>query len=380
MVVVLFARALRAVSRVTKSSQTGLLWTGVAAAAGLVFIGLPWSMDVFNVDISNLAAGLLFVGLMMALMLLRMPIAFCMAFTGLQGLWYLKGIASTLPLLSLGPWMAASDWNFSVIPAFILMGMFAFHSGISKDLFESGYKWLGHQPGGLALTTITACGGFAAICGCSTTTAATMSTIALPEMQRYKYSDKLSASTIAAGGTLGILIPPSIGFMIYGVITEQSIGKLFIAGMVPGMLLMLLFLASVYVRCKINPSLGPCAPAFSFREKIYALKSTWQMLLLFFVVIGGLYFGVFGPNEAGAMGAFGALVIGLLLKRLTWTNFKKSLLATGELTAMIFMILTCVKILSYFIALTKIPFLLPNVIVSYDLSPYWVLLLFCFFI
>jgi tripartite ATP-independent transporter DctM subunit len=375
MVAVLVARALRAVSEVMKSSLSGLLWAGVAVAAGSALIALPWSMDVFGVDISNLATGLLFIGLMMALMLLRMPIAFCMAFIGLQGLWYLKGIESTLPLISLGPWMAASDWNYGVIPAFILMGMFAFYSGISKDLFESGYKWLGHQPGGLALTTITACGGFAAICGCSTTTAATMSTIALPEMQRYKYSDRLSASTIAAGGTLGILIPPSIGFMIYGVITEQSISKLFIAGIIPGMLLMLLFLTSVYVRCKINPSLGPCAPSFSFREKIYALRNTWQMLLLFILVIGGLYFGVFGPNEAGAMGAFGALVIGIVLRRLTWANFKESLLATGELTAMIFMILTCVKILSYFIALTKIPFLLPKLIVSYDLSSYWVLLL-----
>lgn len=375
LVLVLISKALRAVSEALQFGHVCRYWTVAAVATGLVFILLPWLMDSFELDLSNLATGLLFVGLMLALMFLRMPIAYCMAITGLQGLWYLKGIASTLPLVGMGPWMAASEWNYAVIPAFILMGMFAFYSGISKDLFDSGYKWLGHQPGGLALTTITACGGFAAICGCSTTTAATMSTIALPEMRRFNYKDSLSASTIAAGGTLGILIPPSIGFMIYGVMTEQSIGELFMAGFIPGLLLMALFLASIYVRCKINPELGPCGPAFTLKQKIRGLRNTWQMLLLFMVVIGGLYFGVFGPNEAGAVGAIGALVIGLMSRRLSWEKIKLSLLATGELTAMIFMILMCVKVLSYFIALTKIPFLLPNLIVSYSLSPYWVLLL-----
>ncbi len=375
LVLVLIGRALRAMAELQKSSRFGLYWTALAIVAGLVFMLLPWLLDLFQIELSDLATGLLFVGLMLFLMFLRMPIAFCMAITGLGGLWYLKGLPGTLPLLGMGPWMAASDWNYAVIPAFILMGMFAFHSGISKDLFDSGYKWLGHQPGGLALTTITACGGFAAICGCSTTTAVTMSTIALPEMRRFKYKDSFSASTIAAGGTLGILIPPSIGFMIYGVMTEQSIGDLFMAGFIPGILLMLLFLGSVYIRCKINPNLGPCAPSFTLKERILGLRNTWQMLLLFVVVIGGLYFGVFGPNEAGAMGAIGALFIGLMLRRLSWAKIKESLLATGELTAMIFMILMCVKILSYFIALTKIPFLLPNLIVSYSLSPYWVLVL-----
>ncbi|MFH1059855.1 MAG: TRAP transporter large permease subunit [Pseudomonadota bacterium] len=375
LVLVLMTRSLKSISEAINLGHAYLYWTALVGLVALLLILLPWILDLFEADLSNLATGLLFVGLMLFLMFLRMPIAFCMAITGLQGLWYLKGLGPTLPLMGLGPWMAASEWNYAVIPAFILMGMFSFYSGISKDLFDSGYKWLGHQPGGLALTTITACGGFAAICGCSTTTAATMSTIALPEMRRFAYRDSLSASTIAAGGTLGILIPPSIGFMIYGVMTEQSIGKLFMAGFIPGMLLMALFLISVYVRCKISPDLGPCGPAFNLRQKIQGLRNTWQMLLLFVVVIGGLYFGVFGPNEAGAMGAFGALVIGLTTRRLTWANIKQSLLATGELTAMIFMILMCVKILSYFIALTKIPFLLPGFIVSYELSQYWVLLL-----
>jgi tripartite ATP-independent transporter DctM subunit len=374
LVVVLIAGALRSAGQVMKICQNGLRWTGAPVVAGFVLIALPWSMDLFNVDISNLSTGFLFVGLMILLMFLRMPIAFCMAFIGLQGLWYLKGIESTLPLMGMGPWMAASEWNYSVIPAFVLMGMFAFHAGISGDLFKAGHKWLGHQSGGLALTTITACAGFAAICGCSTTTAATMSTIALPEMRKYKYDDALNTGTIAAGGTLGILIPPSIGFMIYGVVTEQSIGKLFIAGIVPGLLLTALFLGTIYIRCKINPSLGPCAPAVSFREKLLAIRHTWQMFLLFFFVIGGLYAGVFGPNEAGAIGALGALIIGLVLKRLNWEKIKDALLEAGSLTAMIFMILTCVKILGYFIALTKLPFLLPNLIVTYNLSPYVVLL------
>ena len=375
LVLVLIAEAVRAVSEVKRSCQNGLLWTAVSFAGGFILISLPWAMGHLGVELSNLSTGLLFVALLFLIMLLRMPIAFCMAFIGLQGLWYMKGLSRALPLLALGPWMATSDWNFSVIPTFVLMGMFAFYSGISKDLFESGYRLLGHKPGGLALTTIAACGGFAAICGCSTTTAATMATIALPEMRRFNYRDSLSAGSLAAGGTLGILIPPSIGFMVYGVITEVSIGKLFIAGIVPGLLLVILFFLSIYVRCKIDPTLGPSGPVFSFKEKIRGIRNTWQMFLLFFVVIGGLYFGVFGPNEAGAMGALGSLVIGVALGRLSWKKIKDALLAAGSLTAMIFMILACVKILSYFIALTKIPFLLPSFIVSYNLSPYWVLLL-----
>ena len=379
---VLFSGAVRAVGELKKFRHKRNMRVGASIACALMLILLPWAMEHLGVELSNLYTGLLFVALLFLIMLLRMPIAFCMAFIGLQGLWYMKGISKTLPLMAFGPWMATSDWNYSVIPTFVVMGMFAFYSGISKDLFETGYKWLGHKPGGLALTTIAACGGFASICGCSTTTAATMSTIALPEMRRFKYRDSLSAGALAAGGTLGILIPPSIGFMVYGVITEESISKLFIAGIIPGLMLVLLFFISIYIRCRINPSLGPSGPVFSFKEKIHAIRKTWQMFLLFVVVIGGLYFGVFGPNEAGAIGALGSLVIGVALGRLSWQKIKEALLASGGLTAMIFMILACVKILSYFIALTKIPFLLPNFIISYNLSPYWVLLfiLILFFI
>jgi tripartite ATP-independent transporter DctM subunit len=312
---------------------------------------------------------------MLFLMFLKMPIAFCMAFIGLEGLWYLKGISQTLPLMALGPWMVASHWSYSVIATFVLMGMFAFHSGISKDLYDSGYKWFGHQPGGLALTTVAACGGFASICGCSTATAATMATIALPEMQRFNYKPSLSTGSVAAGGTLGILIPPSLGFMVYGVITEESIGKLFIAGIIPGIILLALFMLAIYIPCRMNRDLGPSGPRFGFVEKIYALRKTWAMLLLFLVVMGGLYFGVFGPSDAGAIGAFGALAIGLVMGRLSWNRIMDALLEAGRLTAMIFMILCCVKILSYFIALTKIPFFLSDLILSYQLSAYWVLLL-----
>lgn len=375
LVLVLIIDVLRGIGEVNRSFRRGFLWIGAAFAGGITLILLPWLMERLGMELSKLDTGLLFVALMLLLMFLKMPIAFCMAFIGLEGLWYMKGISQTLPLMALGPWMVASHWSYSVIPTFVLMGMFAFHSGVSKDLYDTGYKWFGHQPGGLALTTVAACGGFASICGCSTATAATMATIALPEMRRFNYKPSLSAGSVAAGGTLGILIPPSLGFMVYGVITEESIGKLFMAGILPGLLLVSLFMLSIYVRCIINRELGPSGPSFGFHEKMYSLKNTWPMLLLFIGVMGGLYFGIFGPSEAGAMGAFGALGIGLAMGRLSWKRIMDALLEAGRLTAMIFMILCCVKILSYFIALTKIPFVLSELILSYDLSRYWVLLL-----
>jgi len=375
MVLVLFIDTLRAVAAMKRTTRMFPLWLMVILGGSVVLCMTPWLMDAVSIDLSGLGTGVFFIGFMLVLMFMKMPIAFCMAFIGFEGLWYLKGVEKTLPLMALGPWIVASHWSYSVIPTFVVMGMFAFHSRMSKDLYETGYKWFGHQPGGLALTTVAACGGFASICGCSTATAGTMGTIALPEMKRFNYKPSLSAGSVAAGGTLGILIPPSLGFMIYGIITEESIGKLFIAGIIPGIILVGLFMASIYLRCRIRPELGPGGPAFPFREKVFSLKNTWAMLTLFLGVMGGLYAGIFTPTEAGAIGAFGAFIIGLAMGRLSWSRINEALLEAGRLTAMIFMILCCVKILTYFIALTKIPFFLSELILSFGLSRYWVLFL-----
>lgn len=375
MVLVLFTDWLRAVHALKRLTTFFGLWLIAVVGCAFLICSLPWLLDALSIQLSSLGTGFLFIALMLILMFLKMPIAFCMAFIGFVGLSYLKGVDKTLPLMAMGPWIVASHWSYCVIPTFVVMGMFAFHSRISRDLYETGYKWFGHQPGGLALTTVAACGGFASICGCSTATAGTMGTIAIPEMKRFNYEPSLSAGSVAAGGTLGILIPPSLGFMVYGIITEVSIGKLFIAGVIPGIILVTLFMVSIYVRCRISPALGPVGPVFSLREKVFSLKNTWAMLVLFLGVMGGLYFGIFTPTEAGSVGAFGALAIGLAMGRLNWSRINDALLEAGRLTAMIFMILCCVKILIYFIALTKLPFFLSETIVSFGLSRYWVLLL-----
>lgn len=375
MLIVLLIELLRLFADLKNTVKFAMLWSLliVLAAGTLTFSNIL--LDMFSIQMTNLTIGILFISILMVLMFMKMPIAFAMAFIGFIGVWQLKSFHTAIPLMAIGPWTVATQWTYSVIPTFILMGMFAFYASLSKDLFDAGYRWFGGRPGGLAITTIAACGSFAAICGCSTATAGTMGTIAIPEMERYKYKPELAAGSVAAGGTLGILIPPSLGFMVYGIITEQSIGKLFIAGVIPGIILTALFIISILVRCSINPELGPKAQNYSFKEKLYSLKKTWSMLLLFMIVMGGLYLGYFSPTEAGAIGAFCSLCIGFAMKRLTWTKFSNALLDAGRLTATIFIILCCVKILGYFIALTQIPFLLSNFVISLDLSKYMVILL-----
>ncbi|MBN1376505.1 MAG: TRAP transporter large permease subunit [Dehalococcoidia bacterium] len=311
-------------------------------------------------------------------LMLRMPIGFGMALVGFVGFWYLSNFDAAVSMIKLVPFRTFSSYDLSVIPLFVLMGELCFFSGLSKALYDTVHNWLGHLPGGLAMATVGACAGFAAISGSSMATAATMGTVALPEMKRYKYDDGLATGCVAAGGTIGILIPPSVIMIVYGVITEQSIGKLFLAGFLPGILQAILYMAVIFIICKKNPLAGPRGPQTTFIEKIVSLKETWVVAFLFVLVIGGIYGGLFSPTEAAGVGAFGAFVFALARKRLTWKSLKESLSVTGKTTAMIFTVILGAMILGYFLAKSRLPFELASMIAALPISKNAILALVLF--
>ncbi len=294
----------------------------------------------------------------------RMYIGVAMALIGFVGVSLIVNLDAGLNLLGMSPWAEGSSYSMSVIPLFVLMGQFAFVSGISQDIYKAVHNWMGHLRGGLAMATIVACSGFAAICGSSLATGATMAKVAVPEMRKYGYDLSLATGCVAAGGTLGILIPPSIGFIIYGILTEESIGKLFMAGILPGLLLASLFILAIFLQCRFRPDMGPKAEPTSWKTKFESLYGTWPMLSLFVLVMGGIYFGVFTPTEAAGMGAFGSFIITLGKKKLNFKTFVESLIITGNMTAMIFLIIIGANIFSSFLALTQIPFMLADAIVA----------------
>ncbi|MCU0595530.1 MAG: TRAP transporter large permease subunit, partial [Desulfobacterota bacterium] len=256
-------------------------------------------------------AGIAGIGLLLVLFLLGMPVAFSMAIVGVVGFAYVSGVTPALYLLATDIFEQFSSYPLSVIPMFILMGTFAFASGISQRLYYTAYTWVGHLRGGLTVATVLACSGFAAICGSTAATAATMGQIALPEMRKYGYDDQFATGTVASAGTLGILIPPSTIFIVYGIMTEESIGKLFVAGVIPGLILTLFFLITVFILCYRNPKLGPPGDVTTWKEKFRALTGIIEAVILFVLTIGGLFLGWFSPTQAGAIGAGGALVIGI---------------------------------------------------------------------
>ncbi|MFH1487892.1 MAG: TRAP transporter large permease [Pseudomonadota bacterium] len=305
-------------------------------------------------------AGVVGIGLLLFLFLLRMPVAFAMAFVGFAGFAYLSGLDSALNLLSQDIFDTFSSYPLSVIPMFILMGSFAYASGISERLFSTTYTWVGALRGGLTIATVLACAGFAAICGSTAATAATMGKIALPEMRKYKYDSTLAAGTVAAAGTLGIMIPPSTVFIVYGILVEESIGKLFVAGVVPGIILSLMFVAVVAILCSRRPALGPAGRATTWVAKVKATGGIIEAIILFLLAIGGLFLGWFSPTQAGAIGAGGALLIGLIRRQITWEKFVetgKDGLLTG---CMVLFIICGATIFGHFLAVSTIPFKLAD--------------------
>jgi C4-dicarboxylate transporter DctM subunit len=309
---------------------------------------------------SPVTSGIVGIILLLFLFLLRMPVAFAMTFIGVAGFTYLTGPGPALGLLAQDIFETFSSYPLSVIPMFILMGSFAFASGISKRLYIATYSWVGQLRGGLTIATVLACSGFAAICGSTAATAATMGKIALPEMKKYGYSDMLATGTVAAAGTLGILIPPSTILIVYGILTEESIGKLFVAGLLPGVILSLLFVAVVAIMCTRNPELGPAGTPTTWKEKIRATKGIIEAVILFALTIGGLFLGWFSPTQAGAIGAGGALLIGLFRRQLTWKSFFESGKDGLRTTCMVLLIITGATVFGHFMAITTIPFMLAD--------------------
>ncbi len=309
------------------------------------------------------------------LMMLRMPIAMCMLIVGFVGTAAINGLQAALATLSGESFEIAGYIDLSVIPLFVFMGNMAGLSGMSRDLYDAAYAWVGHWRGGLAATTIVGCAGFAALSGSSFASAVTMGRVALPEMKRFNYDDRLATGCVAAGGTLGYLIPPSSGFVIYAVLTEQSIAKLFIAGILPGLLLTGLFLGTIAIWTGLCPGLGPAGPRSSYARRWSTLRRAWVFVTIVLTTIGGLYGGVMTPEEAAGAGAFLTLVVALLRRSLHWENFKQVVLHTLRTTALVFMILIGAHIFIPFMALSGIPSHLVSFLTSLPLAPTGILVI-----
>jgi C4-dicarboxylate transporter, DctM subunit len=320
-----------------------------------------------------LTIGIIGIIALVVLLYSKMPVGFAMAFLGFIGFGYVVNFDAASSLLARDVWDVFSSYNLTVIPLFVFMGQIAFHAGISRRLYDSAYVLLGHRRGGLAMTTVGACAGFSAICGSTNATAATMATVALPEMKRYGYDMGLATGTVAAAGSLGILIPPSVIFIVYGILTEQSIGKLFAAGIVPGILLCFLFLMTIHLRVRKNPSLAPPGPKTGFREKIRSFAGILEALVLFLLVMGGIFFGFFTPTEAAAVGAFMTLLIAIIRRQLRWMDFIQSLADTTKISCMIMVIVTGAVIFGHFMAITRLPYTLANYVGSLPLGPHAVI-------
>ncbi len=319
--------------------------------------------------------GLLGIVLLLVFITFKMPISFAMLIVGLLGFGILVSPNAAFSMATTEVYATFSSYSLSVIPMFVWMGFIAYYSGVGTSLYRFAYRMIGHRPGGLAIATQAACAMFGAICGSNTATAATMGAIALPEMKKYKYDDSLSSASVAAGGALGVLIPPSVIFIIYGIAAEQSIGKLFIAGIIPGILLMVLYMLTIYILVKRNPSLGPAGPKSTWKERLESLgNGLFEVMITFMISIGGLLLGWFTPTEAGAVGAASILIITILRKQLNWEGFKNSLMDTVRTTAMIMMMVAGATVFGRFIAVSRLPFALANWATNLALPPFGIMI------
>jgi len=309
------------------------------------------------------------------LLAITVPIGVAMMLCGVGGLAMIIGLVPSLSLFGTTVMQSVVTYDLSIIPLFILMGALASRSGLSQELYDAFNAWLGGFRGGLALATVGACGAFAAICGSSVATAATMSKVALPEMKKYRYSDSMATGSVAAGGIIGILIPPSVILVLYGLLTESSIGDLFIAGFLPGILTILVFMIVISIVTRLHPESGPAGEKSTWKQKLNATLKTWAITALFATVIGGIYFGVFTPTEAAGVGAFGALFIAFSRKRLNREMMKETLLETGQTSAMIFTILIGAITLNNLVIFSGLANALADFVSGLDMSPVTVMLI-----
>ena len=329
---------------------------------------------------TSLELGLWSFPVLLALIFLRLPIGLAMLLVGFAGTWLVTG--SSLPILAQLKSLTYdtfSSYSLSIVPLFLLMGQFATRGGLSQALFKAAETWLGHRRGGVAMAAVGACAGFGAICGSSLATAATMSRVALPELRRYGYSGGFSTATLAAGGTLGILIPPSVIMVIYGSMTETSIGALFVAGIVPGLIGVLFYAAAVRFTVWRDPEAGPAGPKLPLRERLQAVREVWIVLGLFVLIIGGIYLGVFTPTEAAGMGAAGAFLIALFKRTLTPASFARVLVETVQTSAMLMCVLVGALIFSNFVNVAGVPSKVVALIDWFGLPPIGVILLIIVF-
>jgi C4-dicarboxylate transporter DctM subunit len=318
--------------------------------------------------------GILGVVVMLFLLVMGVPIAFAMAVVGAVGTLLVAGVTQTLSQVVLIAWDKGTDFVMVCIPLFVFMGQLTSSTGIASELYGFLQKWLGRLPGGLAIASVGACGAFGAVTGSSVACVATMGSIIYPEMKKYRYDVKLATGALASSGTLGILIPPSLSFVFYGILTDTSIAALFIAGIIPGIITILLFSMIILLRCMQNPSLGPVGPRFEFREKIRSAKGVAPVLAIFLLVVGGLYGGIFTPTEASGVGAAGVIVVAAVMKRLNWTNLKRALGDTGLVSAMIFAIIIGGYLIARFLVVTNISNLLIAYVNSLNLDKFTFLL------
>ncbi len=325
---------------------------------------------------SPATAGLIGIAGFFLLIALRMPIAFAMALVGFAGFSYLTSVSAAFSMVSIELFATFSRYSLSVIPMFIWMGFLAYHAGIGARLYDLAYKMVGHLPGGLAIATQATCALFGAVCGSNTATAATIGAIALPEMRKYNYDPALSTACVAAGGALGVLIPPSVIFIIYGMAAEQSVGRLFLAGIIPGFLLMGLYMLTIYILARRNPELGPPGPKAGWRERLRALGGgLLEVMIIFAISLGGLFAGWFTPTEAGAVGVAGVVLVTVAQGRLSMHMFINSLADTTRTTAMIMLLVGSAVVFGRFIAISRIPFVLAEWAAALELPAFAVIAL-----
>jgi tripartite ATP-independent transporter DctM subunit len=325
---------------------------------------------------ATVTVGILGLAALLVLLLIGVPIAASMAITGIVGYGALSGFGSSFKLLSMDLFSSIASYNMSVVSMFTFMGFLALHSGIGSRLYEFAYKLMGHLPGGMAIASEGACAAFGAICGSSPATVSTIGSIALPEMRRYKYDDSLATASIAAGGGLGLLIPPSITAIVYGIMTEQSIGKLFIGGISVGVLLMLLFMAAIYILTKRNPALAPKGRKATWKERAEAMSGGLvETAIIFAVSVGGLSAGWFTPTEGGAIGAFAVLVVCLIRRKLSLKAFLAALTDTAKTIGMVVFLVACATSFSRFLAISKIPTAIAESVGGLDLPSFGIMLI-----
>ena len=324
---------------------------------------------------SPIIVGIIGFVVLFAFLAIGLPIGVGMGVVGFAGLWYLISQGAAFAKMGLIPFDTVANWDLATLPLFLLMAHIIFASGLSRDLYDVAARWLGHQRGGIAIATVGGSAVFAAVSASSLATAVTMGLVALPEMKRYKYDPALSTGCVAAGGTIGQLIPPSAGLITYGIITETSIGRLFMAGLIPGILEALFYIFTIYIICTVKPGMGPPGPKYSLIEKMASFTSCGEIIGLIILVLGGIMFGFFTPTEAGAVGAFAAIVFSMFRRRLDWDKFKHALVQTMKTTGMLYGILIGAFIFKYFMAVTTMPTVIADTIGVLPLHPLAIMVL-----